>query len=266
MKKAMFNLSTSIFTLSQSLETAVSFFRFQFVCFGNHAEADKIEKKLSAKDAESKYTPAQIQGMKDSVAQYRQAALEADNEAGKLAVAKDDFVRTCCTPDAQGIQNDPKVVELYLRILAAGQDSKFKSYAFTDIQQELAAQAYTALNAACFAQTKQGKPMLSDDAFKSVQGKLNGIFVRHLSLPVAVKDTVNKCTLRANATDARAIYLTYVKSVKADIDDNGNLTGELRYNTAITAKTDKKSGETVYSCASFLNTLQEVILAKVANK
>lgn len=261
MKK--FNLDQNLFTVSESFTNAVSYWRYALVSAGNFAEADKLQKKLSAKDAKSRYTENQILGMQDSVAQFMAAGKKADDEAGKLALAEADFVTAACTANADGIQNRPETVRLYLRIFAAGQDTTLKRFAWESLSDTLTEGAYNALMQACFACAKDGRPTVSTADFKSVKEAVNAI-MGELSLPVAVGDICAKTMLRANSADAQAAYLTFVKSVKAELDKDGSLTGKLSYGTAISKKTDKKSGETSWNNSAFLRTMQELVLAKLA--
>lgn len=262
-KKINFNLeSQSLFVVSESFEAAVSYWRYALVSAACYDQADKLQAKVNAKDAKSKYTENQILGMKDSITDFMKAGKSADDEAGKLVVAKEDFVKSACA-EKDGKCNRPETVNLYLRIFAAGQETSLKGIAWEGLTDALSEGAYNALATACFAQTKTGKPSLSDEAFKAVKESLNKIMVQELSLPVAVEGVCRKTMFRATAEDSRAMYLTFVKSAKAETDKSGNLTGKLSFSTAITKKTDKKTGETVWSSSSFLRTMQEIMLAKL---
>ena len=260
----MFNLSNNMFNLSDSFTNAVMYHRFVGVSVLNDTQAEKLQAKHDAEDASALYTDNQLKGMEDSITQFKAAADGAREEAAELEAAEKAFVDSCCTPTAEGVQNKPEIVRLYLRIFAAGQDSKLKAWAFSAIEQGIAAEAYNALSAATLKVTKEGKPTSTANDFETVKAVIGKIFVKELSLPVAVEGFCAKTTFRINNTDARAFVLTFVKGVKAELDKEGNLTGDLKYSTAITCK--KSKGEVKYNASAFCKTLQEVLLAKVAAK
>lgn len=264
MANKMFNLNNSMFTVSDSFTSAVMYHRLTGVSMLNDEQADKLQNKHDAEDAPALYTENQLKGMEDSIAQYRKAAADGKAEAEKFAPAEESFVNACCAPTAEGVQNDPEIVRLYLRIFAAGQDSKLKSWAFSAIEQGIAAEAFDALVAATLKTTKEGRPSSSKEDFDRVKAVVGKIFTQRLSLPVAVEGVCDKTTFRINCEDARAFVLTFVKGVKAETDKEGNLTGNLSYSTAITKKSGKNGVK--YNTSAFCKTLQEVLLAKVAAK